>query len=72
MLLYSVISALLASLNLTYSYKSKITMSSTNVHIIGAGPTGLAVALLLAKENISSIVYEGRSKIIDNVKERCD
>ena len=32
-------------------------------HIIGAGPVGLAAALLLAKSGIQSIVYEGRPEI---------
>lgn len=32
-------------------------------NIIGGGPVGLATALLLAKDGISSIVYESRAEI---------
>lgn len=44
-------------------------MSKKQMHIIGGGPVGFAMALLLAKNNIPSIVYEGRSNIINNVEE---
>ena len=34
-----------------------------NFHVVGGGPVGLAVALLIAKQGLSSIVYEGRPEI---------
>jgi kynurenine 3-monooxygenase len=38
-------------------------------HIIGGGPVGLSFSLLLAKEGISSTVYESRNAIVDKVEE---
>jgi hypothetical protein len=33
-------------------------------HIIGGGPVGICMALLLAKQGIRSVVYEGRTHIV--------
>lgn len=45
-------------------------MSATRIVIIGAGPVGLAAALLLAKEGLAFIdVYEGRDSIPNNPEE---
>ena len=38
-------------------------------HIIGGGPVGLSLALLLAKQNKRSVVYEGRLEIVQNIDE---
>jgi len=43
-------------------------MSRTQVGIIGAGPAGLVLSLLLARSGIESIVLEGRSR--DHVSQR--
>ncbi len=40
---------------------------SSNVHIIGAGVSGLSTASLLANENISCKVYEKSSTVVESV-----
>jgi hypothetical protein len=37
---------------------------SAAYHIIGGGPVGICMALLLAKQGLSSVVYEGRAHIV--------
>ena len=36
--------------------------SETQVGIIGAGPAGLTLALLLQKEGLSPVIFESRSR----------
>src|SRR5665213_1246960 len=52
----------------TFRPPIEASMSRTQVGIIGAGPAGLVLSLLLARSGIESIVLEGRSR--DHVSQR--
>jgi kynurenine 3-monooxygenase len=62
---------LVLATNLSAAGSSSIgrVMSKQKIHIIGGGPVGCALALLLAKDGIPSVVYEGRSSITNEVEE---
>ena len=44
-------------------------MEKESIAIIGAGPVGLAAAILLAKEGINCQVYEGRNEILNDYEQ---
>ena len=56
-------------LNTLKKQKESTAQSKETYSIIGAGPVGLATALLLAKNGIPSIVYESRSEISNDLRE---
>ena len=64
----SVFIILVACMGATSS-PNMISKTIKKVHIIGGGPTGISIGLLLAKEGVSSVIYEGRREISNNVEE---